>query len=284
VIALRLVLSLLLLAGIPTAASAEDPDLALGLRQVAEGDFESAIPTLQAVAQRLEGDRARAGERARALLHLGVAQVALDRVDDARLSFQAALVADPLLQATTADFSPKVVRVFQSARAEVKARTAAPKSRRTAWALGGAGVAAAGTAVLLTRDDGGDGVTFANARFGTPVIVCPDGSNNLPLPFTILVDADSASGTMVSSVTATAIIVASAQPAEIGFATSQPARVVPSRIASGHSTIAIETTLTCGNGAGDAPRFNEWTGRVTLTTPTGTATLTTVDLMRVNVP
>jgi len=38
------------------------------------------------------------------------------------------------------------------------------------------------------------------------------------------------------------------------------------------------------NGAGDAPRFNEWSGGITLTTAAGAVNLETADRMRVNIP
>jgi hypothetical protein len=46
----------------------------------------------------------------------------------------------------------------------------------------------------------------------------------------------------------------------------------------------VQTTLTCGNGPGDAPRYNDWKGRVTLTTPDGAHVVETADTMRVNIP
>jgi hypothetical protein len=40
----------------------------------------------------------------------------------------------------------------------------------------------------------------------------------------------------------------------------------------------------CDNGAGDSPRFNEWSGHVTVTTSADVYTVDTVDRLRVNIP
>jgi hypothetical protein len=283
-----LILSVLLALLVVSPAAAADPDVTTGVRQVTEGDFEAAIPTLQSAALRLAADRAHDAERARALFYLGVAQVGVDRMDAAKASFKDALAADPKLAPTTAEFSPKVVQTFEAARAErrAEATAAAPGHGRskTPWILGGVAVAAAIAAVPVAGGNGEAEVTFSNARFGTPVIVCPNGSHDLPLPFTILVDAESSGTAQIGSPTSTLIIVDSAFPSEIGFASSFETTASPGSVPSGRTTVTLQSTLLCGNGPGDAPRFNEWQGRVTLTTSSGTATLTTVDRMRVNLP
>jgi hypothetical protein len=72
-------------------------------------------------------------------------------------------------------------------------------------------------------------------------------------------------------------------PSEVGFASTAPATVAPSTLRPGTTTLRVQTTLTCANGAGDASRFNEWRGRVTLTAGAAQA-LETADTMRVNLP
>jgi hypothetical protein len=284
-VAILLTLLLALLAASPSAAA--DPDVTVGVRQVSEGNFEAAIPTLQAAVLRLAADPSHDAERGRALFYLGVAQVGVDRLDAAKASFKDALRADPKLAPTTAEFSPKVVQSFEAARGELRTEAAgAPGQGRskTPWILGGVAVAAAIAVIPVAAGNGDAVVTFANARFGTPVLVCPNGSHDLPLPFTILVDAESSGTAQVESVTSTVIIVDSAVPSEIGFASGFATTASPTSVRSGRSTVTLQSTLLCGNGVGDAPRFNEWQGRVTLTTASGTTTLTTVDRMRVNVP
>ena len=145
-------------------------------------------------------------------------------------------------------------------------------------------VAAAIAIVPVAGGNGEAEVTFGNARFGTPVLVCPNGSHDLPLPFTILVDADSEGTAQIESATSTVIIVDSAFPSEIGFASGLETTPSPTSVRTGRTTVTLQSNILCGNGVGDAPRFNEWQGRVTLTTASGTVSLTTVDRMRVNVP
>jgi hypothetical protein len=48
--------------------------------------------------------------------------------------------------------------------------------------------------------------------------------------------------------------------------------------------VRAETSLLCANGTGDSPRFNEWSGRLTLSTSAGVFTLVTADRLRVNIP
>ncbi|WP_410964454.1 hypothetical protein, partial [Salmonella sp. SAL4447] len=57
------------------------------------------------------------------------------------------------------------------------------------------GGAAAGAVVLATRgeDPAAGTVNLTNARFTQPVIVCPNGSVDVPLPFSVLVDVDNRS-------------------------------------------------------------------------------------------
>jgi hypothetical protein len=80
------------------------------------------------------------------------------------------------------------------------------------------------------------------------------------------------------------IIVASpAVPSEIGFASTAAATVAPSTVRPGTTALRVQTTLICQNGQGDASRFNEWRGRVTLTAGAAQS-VETADTMRVNLP
>ena len=129
-------------------------------------------------------------------------------------------------------------------------------------------------------------VTFTGARFGTPVLDCPNGTTGTPLAVAIDLTAqnDTGSDVTLGAVSATLFIVASpAVPSEVGFASTAPATVAPSTLRSGTTTLRVQTTLTCANGEGDASRFNEWRGRVTLTAGAAQA-VETADTMRVNLP
>ena len=282
----------------PAQSVRPDPQLTEGLRQLREGDYEGAVATLQAVVTRLSDDRTRSGEVTQALLHLGIAHVALDQVEAAKARFREALARDATLSLSPDRFSPKVIRTFEAARLEaqqaVKTSPAERRGRggRTALiVIGAAGAAAAGIAIAAGGGNGSGGQTgspsLSNARFGTPVLLCPDGSVAEPLPFTILVDAFNPSSTplTINTVTTQIIIQTSSIPSEIGFARSEPSVASPMSIArGGRETVQVESRLICGNGRGDAPRVNEWSGRVTLSTSSGVFTLETPDRLRVNIP
>jgi len=284
------------------AAAVQDPGLAAGIRQVDEGDFEGAVATLGPVVDRLS---VRGGhDAAQACLYLGIAQLALDERDAARARFREALGHEPSLRLGPDRFSPKVILAFEEARREREAARAAHQAEqvkpepkrghagRTALIAGG--TAAAGVAIALAAGGSGSApplssggnVTFTGARFGTPVLDCPDGTTGVPLAVAIDLSAqnDGGSDVTIGSVTAVLIIVASpAVPSEIGFASSAAATVAPSTLRPGTTALRVQTTLTCANGTGDASRFNEWKGRVTLTA-VAAQTVETADTMRINLP
>ena len=278
---------------VPTRAQdvPSDPEVEAGVRQVQEGDFETAVITLEAALRRLARDPAPPPPRVRAALHLGIAHVALDHRDAAKARFKDALALDPGLRLTADRHSPKVIGVFEEARREYASQarpvSVARKRSRVPWLLGGAAVVGGG-AVLATRIGGGtEGApVFTGARFGTTVLDCPDGDEGTPLSVAILLQAsnDSKQPATISSVTATLVIRTSALPGEIGFGSSRPATALPTTIPAGVTTVRVDTTLLCQNGAGDAPRFNEWSGGITLTTAAGAVNLETADRMRVNIP
>jgi hypothetical protein len=148
-------------------------------------------------------------------------------------------------------------------------------------------VVAAGATVLAVR--GGDTTpTFSGARFGTPAITCENGSNNVPLPFKILVEASNPSGDPLAITSVSSVITIQASPSfpgEVGFASSQASTAIPSLIPAKQSvTVEVTSFLICGNGEGDVGRFNEWSGRVTFTTPVGVFGVDVSDRMRVNLP
>lgn len=288
-VASSLLLALLAAPGV-RAAQAPRSDLATGIRQVQEGDFENAVVTLQAVTRALAGQTARRLELAQAYLYLGIAHVALDQRDPAKAAFKAALGQNKSLRLTEDRFSPKVIAAFEEARREAEAAAAGPDSgegsrgKPLLWvALGGA---AAGAVALATR--GGDGaVAFMNARFATPVIECPNGSDNLPLPYSILVDVNNGGSRALSiqTVDTFAVIVDTSIPGEMGFSSHRLSTVLPTTVASqARATLSVTSTLLCGNGPGDPARFNTWVGRVSVNTSAGVFNVDTIDRMRVDLP
>jgi len=265
--------------------------VAIGARQVQEGDFEGAVATLEAVIARLKGDPQRRRLLVQADIQLAVAEVALDHSDRAVQAFVDALGVDPQLGLSRDAYSPKVVRAFETARAQAARAARAPArkaSHRTALLAGGGAAVAVGAIAVAVKAGGGGAVpVFSGARFGTPVLDCPNNSADLVLPFVILIEASNP-GDPVTVNSATSVITIAASPlipSEVGFASSRPTIVMPSSIAGQqNATLQLESSLLCGNGPGDPARFNEWSGRVTLATSAGVFMLDVADHMRVNIP
>ena len=273
--------------------------LADGIRQVKEGDFETAVTTLEAAARGLPATAAALKPRAQGWLYLGIAHLALDRRDAARESFARALADDPTLRLGPDRFSPKVIAAFDEARRQARPEPVPPSASagtgrkgggtKAAW-IAGVGAAAVGGVVLATRggsDKPAGAATFGNARFDTPVILCPDGALGQPIPFALLLEARNETGRQVglTSASTVVVIVSSAIPSEIGFASNAASQLMPASLASGASaTVRVESALICDNAVGDAPRFNEWSGRVTLSTTAGVFTVEATDRLRVNIP
>jgi hypothetical protein len=280
------------------AAAAQDPGLAAGIRQVEEGDFEGAVATLGSAVHRLAVKGGH--DAAQACLYLGIAQLALDQRDAAGARFREALGHEPSLRLGPDRFSPKVIAAFEDARREREAATRAtapetmPETGKGATAravlLAGAAAAVGGGILYVGRGDtkppGGGEVTFTGARFGTPVLDCPNGTTGTPLAVAIDLTAQNSTGSdlTLGAVSAVLIIVASPSvPSEVGFASTAPAMVAPDTLRPGTTSLRVQTTLTCANGAGDGSRFNEWRGRVTLAAGAAQA-VETADTMRVNLP
>jgi hypothetical protein len=266
-------------------AQPPDPELAQGLKQVREGDFEGAVTTLEAVVRRLSGMPVHSRDLVQAYLNLGVAYVALDQPETARARFRESLARDRNLKLSPSEYSPKVLAVFEEARRE--ARQAGGGKGRSQAPLIALGVAAAAAGVVLATRGGSDAPAgVSGARFGTPVVTCFDDSANVPIPVQILVEAQAGDSPLsIQSAAATLIIRASADTGEVGFASHEPTTVAPTAVASkARATLLVGTTLICNNGPGDSGRFNEWSGSVTFTTSAGVFTAETVDRLRVNIP
>jgi hypothetical protein len=125
---LSVVLALAFLgASFPAAAqpAPSDPEVAKGIRQVDEGDYDAAIVTLDAVSQRLAGDPARVRDLSQAYLYLGIAYVGKGHEAAAKAKFREAVRQIRDLVLSTDKYPPKVIDLFEAAREEVN-RTAAP--------------------------------------------------------------------------------------------------------------------------------------------------------------
>lgn len=150
----------------------QDAELAAGIALIKEGDFEAAVPRLDAAIRSLASQPKRARELARAYVYLGVAYLDLDQELSARGKFREALKHDRRLRLSPREFSPQVIRAFEAERQALAAvpaqgkevppgKTPASKapagkggSRKTVLLVLGAGAAAAATALLLAGGNG----------------------------------------------------------------------------------------------------------------------------------
>jgi hypothetical protein len=202
----------------PTCLSGADvPDLAEGVRQVTEGDFEGAVLTLDAVIRGLAGDPARVKQAAQAYLYLGVAYVGLGQEAIARAKFRQALIRDRTLRMGIEEFPQRAIRAFEAARQafeasanlEKETRRKGTKAALVLLGIGGAGAAGAALALAgdranqpptasLTIEPGGQALVAATRMTFTASASDPDGE---PLSyFWTFGDGASASGEKVTHI------------------------------------------------------------------------------------
>ena len=116
-----LVLLLVVALGIPQrgmAADTVDTDLANGVRQAQEGDFENAVVTLDGVVRRLSGQPSRAKDLARAYTYLSIAYLGLSQEQTAKAKFLEAWKADRDMNLSPREFPPRILEFFEKAREE----------------------------------------------------------------------------------------------------------------------------------------------------------------------
>ena len=106
-------------------ADAADDDLALGIRQVEEGDFQASLQTLEGVSKRLLNDKARSKELARAYFYIGMAYVGISEETEAKIKFLQAWRSDPGLKPSTREFPPRIVNAYEEAIKAAPVDTAA---------------------------------------------------------------------------------------------------------------------------------------------------------------
>ena len=182
-----LVLTATFLAGsFPVAAqpAPSDPEVAKGVRQVDEGDYDAAIVTLDAASRRLAGDPARVRDLSQAYLYLGIAYVGKGHEAAAKAKFREAVRQIKDLVLSTDKYPPKVIDLFEAAREEVS-RDAAPAPTATAPSpavssapppkKGGShkgliigGVLVAGAGAAIAAGAGGGGGSSSSSSSNTP--------------------------------------------------------------------------------------------------------------------
>lgn len=145
---------------------ASDPEVAKGILQVEEGDYDAGILTLDRAARRLAADPSQTKALSEAYLYLGIAYLGKGHEAAAKAKFRDAIGQIRDLTLSPEDFPPKVIDLFEQARQEAKETPTPPakapaKEERPAeaqpergkkgsktWILLGGGAAGAAGAVL----------------------------------------------------------------------------------------------------------------------------------------
>lgn len=142
-------------------ARADDAELAEGIRQAQQGEFDSAVVTLDRAARRLAAARAPGAEIARAHVYLAVAQIGLAQEAKAKAAFVEARRQDPSLRLDAKEFPPRIVQAYEAALREAGLSVPPPPppppttaekkggGGKALWVVLGAGAAAGGAAIAL---------------------------------------------------------------------------------------------------------------------------------------
>jgi eukaryotic-like serine/threonine-protein kinase len=96
--------------------SSSDPYFERGVRQVAAGDYEEAILTLEPVVRRLTADGGNRKDLSRAEFYLGVAYFQLERQASAKARFESAIEHDGSLKVPPSSFPAKIVGFFNQVK------------------------------------------------------------------------------------------------------------------------------------------------------------------------
>jgi hypothetical protein len=162
------------------AAPTSDPDLARGIRLVAQGEYAQAIIVLDAATQKLDRRPQDKALAAQAHLYLGIAYVGEGQETLAKASFREALTRAPNLNLRVFDVSPKVREVFQKAKDELeqqKARTADKKKGGSKLPLILLGLGGAGAAAAAATGGGGAGGSGGSVSTLEAVVQVPTPPN-----------------------------------------------------------------------------------------------------------
>ena len=157
------------------AQTADDFGLAEGMRQVDEGEFDAAIVTLDTAVRRLAADAKRVRELSQAYLYLGIAYVGKGHEAAAKAKFREALAGIKDLSLSAERYPPKVIDLFEAARADarVPAPAATPIPAAAKRGGGGKGLLILGGAAVV-----GGGVALAAGGGGGS----SSASTTTPLP------------------------------------------------------------------------------------------------------
>lgn len=160
-------------AGFAQTPTATDKEVVKGIQLVENGEFDEAIVTLDLAVARLQKVPSAHQDLTQAYLYLGVAYLGKGHESAAKARFREALAQVKDLKLTSEKFAPKVIELFEQAKAE-SGPAAAPKPTAAASPapaagppqkkggsktpiLIGVGVAVVGAGVAVAAGGGGDG-------------------------------------------------------------------------------------------------------------------------------
>jgi hypothetical protein len=144
------------------AQAAVNTDVKKGIQQVNDGEYDSAIVTLDGAVRRLTGVPGQTKELAQAYLYLGIAYLAKGHETSARERFREAVKQVRDLDLNPQKFAPRVIEAFERARQDVKQgpSSAAPEAKKDGGSgkllLIGGGAAAVGAGALVVLGASGD--------------------------------------------------------------------------------------------------------------------------------
>jgi len=131
-------------------SAATDAEVQRGTRQVEDGDYDAAIVTLDAAARRLTADPSRARDLSQAYLYLGIAYIGKGHEAAAKAKFREAVAQIKDLTLSPDKFPPKVIDLFEAARAEERAQaTPAPAAAPTPVPAGAGKKSGSGKTLLI---------------------------------------------------------------------------------------------------------------------------------------
>jgi hypothetical protein len=207
------VIALVGIVGVLMAQQPTEQSLETGIRQVQEGEFETAIITLDGVVRRLSSEKpVRKDVVAKAYAYLSVAYFALGQEQTAKEKFAEGWKVDPTFEPSASEFPPRYLKFLQEARKDAIAAAAAEKktpatakaspspavppeapqakkggSKTVPILLGVAG--AAGAAVAVSSGGGGGGPEPRATPAPTPTPT-PTPARNFILTVVIMPSAD----------------------------------------------------------------------------------------------
>ncbi len=149
------------------AQAPSDPEVAKGIQQVEEGDYDAGIFTLDGAARRLQADPKKSQQLSEAYLYLGIAYLGKGHEAAAKAKFREAVKQIKDLSLSPDKFAPRVIDLVEAAKAEAGTSPAAARPAAAAnppkkgggsgkvLLIAGLGVAAAGGAALAVGGGGG---------------------------------------------------------------------------------------------------------------------------------